>query len=96
MKITIKNLEFPSVLKNNIKLKSALSKLDVKYIAGHIIKINQTNLSINDPHKIIINNNINSLVAFIYDDSSKLFLPTLNVFISINRFINIVNLLFNN
>ena len=96
MKITIENLEFPSVLKNNNKLKSTLSKLDVKYIAGHIIKINQTNLSINEPHKIIINNNINSLVAFIYDESSKLFLPTLNDFVSINRFINIVNLLFNN
>ena len=96
MKITIENLEFPSVLKNNIKLKSALSKLDVKYIAGHIIKINQTNLSINEPHKIIINNDINSLVAFIYNDCNKLFLPTLNDFVSVNKFINIVNLLFNN
>lgn len=96
MKITIENLEFPSVLKNNIKLKSALSKLDVKYIAGHIIKINQTNLSINEPHKIIINNDINSLVVFIYNDCNKLFLPTLNNFVSVNKFINIVNLLFNN
>ena len=44
----------------------------------------------------IINGNKNSLVAFIYDDSSKLFLTTLNDFVSVNKFINIGNLLFNN
>ncbi|MBR1416507.1 MAG: hypothetical protein IJ572_01650 [Bacilli bacterium] len=96
MKITIENLIFPCELKNNIKLKSNLSKLDVKYIAGHIIKINNTNLSLNEPHKIIINSNITSLIAYIYDDSSKIYLPTVNAFVSLNKFINIVNSLFNN
>ena len=72
MKITIENLIFPSELFDSVKFKIALSKLKVKYLAGHIIKIHQTNLSLCDPHKIILNNGEYTLLAYIYNDSDKI------------------------
>ena len=58
MKTTIENLIFPSVLKDKLKMKVGMSNLDINFIAGHIINIDKTNLSITEPHKIIVNNKI--------------------------------------
>ena len=56
MKTTIEELIFPESIKTKLKIKVSWSNLKVEYINGHIIKFNKTNLSIIDPHKIIISN----------------------------------------
>ena len=38
-------------------MKSILGNLSISYIDGHLIKINNTNLGITEPYKIIIKNN---------------------------------------
>lgn len=64
LKTTIEQLNFPCNIKNKLKMKVGTSNLDIKYIDGHIIKINKTNLSITEPHKIIAKNNSNTLIAY--------------------------------
>ena len=91
MKTTIENLIFPSELKDKLKMKVGKSNLKISYIEGHIIKFDKTNLSITEPHKIIVNNNINTLIAYVYDDVNKLYLPNYNAFISITKYISILN-----
>ena len=91
MKTTIENLIFPSELKDKLKMKVGKSNLKISYIAGHIIKIDKTNLSITEPHKIIVNNNINTLIAYVYDDVNKIYLPNHNAIISITKYISILN-----
>ena len=59
MKTTIESLIFPSELKNKLNMKVGKSNLDISFINGHIINIDKTNLSITEPHKIIVNNKIN-------------------------------------
>ena len=57
MKTTIEELIFPESIKTKLKIKVSWSNLKVEYINSHIIKFNKTNLSIIQPHKIIISNN---------------------------------------
>lgn len=45
LKTTIEQLNFPCDIKNKLKMKVGTSNLDIKYIDGHIIKIDKTNLS---------------------------------------------------
>lgn len=91
MKTTIESLTFPSELKDKLKIKVSMSNLDIKFIDGHIVNIDKTNLSITEPHKIIVNNKVNTLIAYIYDDSNKIYLPTYNAIISITKYISILN-----
>ena len=91
MKTTIENLIFPSELKDKLKMKVSMSNLKISYIEGHIIKIDKTNLSITEPHKIIVNNNINTLIAYVYDDVNKIYLTNYNAIISITKYISIFN-----
>ena len=91
MKTTIENLIFPSELKDKLKMKVGKSNLKINYIEGHIIKIDKTNLSITAPHKIIVNNNTNTLIAYVYDDVNKIYLPNYNAIISITKYISILN-----
>lgn len=91
MKTTIENLIFPSELKDKLKMKVGKSNLKISYIEGHIIKIDKTNLSITEPHKIIVNNNTNTLIAYVYDDVNKIYLPNYNAIISITKYISILN-----
>ena len=63
----------------------------VEYINGHIIKFNKTNLSIIEPHKIIISNNKATLVALLYEDEEKIYLPRENAVISFTKYISIIN-----
>lgn len=91
MKTTIENLIFPSELKDKLKIKVGKSNLKISYIEGHIIKIDKTNLSITEPHKIIVNNNTNTLIAYVYDDVNKIYLPNYNAIISITKYISILN-----
>jgi len=91
LKTTIENLIFPSKLKDKLKTKVGKSNIKISYIEGHIIKIDKTNLSITEPHKIIVNNNTNTLIAYVYDDVNKIYLPNYNAIISITKYISILN-----
>ncbi len=91
MKTTIEELIFPESIKTKLKIKVSWSNLMVEYINGHIIKFNKTNLSIIEPHKIIISNNKATLVALLYEDEEKIYLPRENAVISFTKYISIIN-----
>ncbi len=94
MKTTIESLEFPIDVKKKLKMKVSTTNLKFEFLSGHIIKFNKTNLSIREPHKIIVeNNNKNILVALLYDDSEKVYLPRENAIISLTKYIAILNTL---
>ena len=54
MKITIEQLEFPLCVKEKITKIPKISKLHLEFINGKNIHFDKTNLSIHEPHKIII------------------------------------------
>jgi len=89
--ITIENLEFPYELKQKIKRKVNMSNLELKFISGNLIKVNKTNLTITEPHKIIVKNSNSLLIVYIYDNEDKIYLPYNGVSISITKFISILN-----
>lgn len=91
MKTTIETLKFPCECKKKLKMKASLGNLSIDYIDGHLIKINNTNLSITEPYKIIVKNNANTLIAYLYEDNDKIYLPTSNVIISFTKFVTILS-----
>ena len=91
MKITIENLDFPSDVKEKLKMKVSTSNLNFKFLPGHIIKFNNTNLCVKEPHKIITNNSKQILIALLYDDSKKIYLPSHNAVISFTKYASILN-----
>ena len=93
MKTTIETLTFPCEIKNKLKIKTSLANLKVEFINGHIIKFDKTNLSVQEPHKIIIKDKSNTLIALIYNDTDKIYLPYNNAILSFNKFISIINLI---
>lgn len=56
MKIIIEHLEFPLSVKDKITKIPKISKLHLSFIYGKNIHFDKTNLSIKEPHKIIISN----------------------------------------
>lgn len=44
--------------------------LDIKYIRGHIIEIDKTNLSITEPYKIIAKNKTNTFITYFYKNNN--------------------------
>ncbi len=93
MKTTIESLEFPSDIKKRLKMKVSTTNLNIKFLSGHIIKFNQTNISIREPHRIIVSNSKNTLIALLYDDIEKIYLPTENAIISFTKYVSILNTL---
>ena len=91
MKMTIETLEFPCEFKKKLKIKASLGNLSISFTSGHIIKINNTNLSVTEPYKIIIENNSKILIAYLYEDNDKIYLPISNAIISFTKFITILN-----
>lgn len=91
MKTTIETLKFPCELIKKLKTKASFGNLNINFADGHIIKINNTNLSITDPYKIIVKNKTNTLVAYLYEDNDKIYLPTSNAIISLTKYISILN-----
>lgn len=91
MKMTIETLEFPCEFKKKLKMKASLGNLSISFTSGHIIKINNTNLSVTEPYKIIIENNSKILIAYFYEDNDKIYLPISNAIISFTKFITILN-----
>ncbi|MCI8778077.1 MAG: hypothetical protein HFI87_02905 [Bacilli bacterium] len=91
MKTTIETLDFPSDIKKKLKMKVSTSNLDIKFLSGHIIKFNKTNLSVREPHRIIVSNLKNTLIALLYDDIEKVYLPRENAIVSFTKYITILN-----
>lgn len=91
MKTTIEALDFPSDIMKKLKMKVSTSNLDIKFLSGHIIKFNKTNLSVREPHRIIVSNPKNTLIALLYDDIEKVYLPRENAIVSFTKYISILN-----
>ena len=91
MKTTIENLEFPSDIKKRLKMKVNTTNLNIEFLSGHIIKFNQTNISVREPHRIIVSNSKNTLIALLYDDTEKIYLPRENAIVSFTKYVSILN-----
>lgn len=91
MKTTIETLKFPCEVKKKLKMKASLGNLSINYIDGHLIKINNTNLGITEPCKIIVKNNTSTLIAYLYEDNDKIYLPISNAIISFTKFVTILS-----
>ena len=91
MKTTIESLDFPSEIKNKLKMRVSTTNLKIEFLSGHIIKFDKTNLSVREPHRIIVSNSNKILIALLYDDIDKIYLPNHNAIISFTKYINILN-----
>ena len=91
MKTTIETLEFPCEFKKKLKMKASLGNLSISFTSGHLIKINNTNLSVTEPYKIIVENNSRILIVYLFEDNGKIYLPISNAIISFTKFITILN-----
>ena len=91
LKTTIETLKFPCEFKKKLKMKASLGNLGINYIDGHLIKINNTNLGISEPYKIIIKNKETTLIAYLYEDNDKIYLTTSNAIITFTKFVQIIN-----
>ena len=74
MKITIEPLEFPLCVKERITKIPKISKLHLEFISGKNIHFDKTNLSLTDPHKIIISNESSCLILLSYENDNNLYL----------------------
>ena len=90
MKTTITKLEFPSVIESKIK-KLVSSKVSIEFIAGKNIKLNNTNLGLTEPHKIIFSNDSNCLIVLVYDTDDNYYLYDLSNPISFTKLVTLVN-----
>ena len=93
MNVSIEILEFPLCIKNKILRIKDITKLNIEYIAGKNIVFNNSNLGLNEPHKIIISNNTQSLVLLCYDNDSNLYNEDLSDTITITELTTIINTL---
>lgn len=90
MKTTIENLIFPCEIKKKLKIKGSFGNLDTQYIDGHLIKFDKTNLSVTEPHKIIISNESICLILISYGDDNNLYLKDSHEIITLSRLSNLV------
>ena len=77
MKITIETLEFPLSVKERIMKIPKISKLNLEFVSGKSIHFEKTNLSLFEPHKIIISGNTFCLILLSYDDNNLYLKDTL-------------------
>ena len=94
MKPAIEQLEFPLCIKKKILLIKNIGKLNTQFIAGKNIKINNTNLALHQPHKIIISNDTTSVVILNYENDNNLYSINSN-HISLSKLLTIINNLLN-
>lgn len=90
---SIEILEFPLCIKNKILRIKNITQLNIKYIAGKNIVFNNSNLGLNEPHKIIISNNTQRIVLLCYDNDSNLYNENLLDTITITELTNIIEYL---
>ena len=93
MNVSIEILEFPLCIKNKILRIKNITKLNIEYIAGKNIVFNNSNLGLNEPHKIIISNNTQGIVLLCYYNDSNLYNEDLSDTITITELTKIINTL---
>jgi|GEM_PF-3236704 len=91
MKITIEELEFPSQIKTKLSKMIKTSKINLEFINGKNIIFKNSNLGINEPHKVLISNDKSYLVVLIYEDEDNCYVNDLTNPISFTKLISIVN-----
>ena len=91
MKTVITELPFPCEIKNKIKMKVSTGNLEINFLRGHLIKIDNTNISIEEPHRIIVKKDNMILLAMFYNNEDKIYLPNNNIFITLTKYISILN-----
>ena len=90
MKITIESLEFPLDVKDKITKIPKISKLNTIFINGKNIHFDKTNLSIKEPHKIMISNESSCLILLSYDEDNNLYLKDSLEIISLCRLSDLI------
>ncbi len=73
MKVSIEQLEFPSSIKDKILKLKDISKIHIDFIGGKYIHFENTNLSIHEPHQIVISNENSYFVLIAYENNSTLY-----------------------
>lgn len=91
MKTVITELPFPCEIKNKIKMKVSTGNLEINFLSGHLIKIDNTNISIEEPHRIIVKKDNMILLAMLYNNEDKIYLPNNNIIITLTKYISILN-----
>ena len=74
MKITIESLWFPICVKKKHMKIPKISKLHIEFVNGKNIHFDKTNLSINEPHKVIISNEVSCIILLSYPNEKNLYL----------------------
>ena len=72
---------------NKLKMKISTTNLNIEDLDGHIIKFDKTNLILEKPFKIIVKNSNYSLVALLYSNNGKIYLPRENTIISFTKLV---------
>ena len=90
MNVSIEILEFPLCIKNKILRIKNITKLNIEYIVGKNIVFNNSNLGLEEPHKIIISNNTQSIVILCYDNDTNLYNEDISDTITMAELTNIV------
>ncbi|MCM1052563.1 MAG: hypothetical protein NC483_01110 [Ruminococcus sp.] len=73
MKITIEPLEFTLCVKEKLMKIPKISKLHIEFVNGKNIHFDKTNLSINEPHQIVISNKSSYFVLIAYENNPTLY-----------------------
>ena len=91
MKTVITELPFLCEIKDKIKMKVSTRNLKINFLPGHLIKIDNTNISIEEPHRIIVKKDNMILLAMLYSNEDKIYLPNNNIIITLTKYISILN-----
>ena len=91
MKTVITELPFPCEIKNKIKVKVSTGNLEINFLSGHLIKIDNTNISIEEPYRIIVKKDNMVLLAMLYSNEDKIYLPNNNIILTLTKYISILN-----
>ena len=73
MKVSIEQLEFPSSIKDKILKLKDISKLHIDFIGGKYIHFENTNLSLHEPHQIVISSEHSYFVLIAFENNPTLF-----------------------
>ena len=72
-------------------MKVSTGNLEINFLSGHLIKIDNTNISIEEPHRIIVKKDNMVLLAMLYNNEDKIYLPNNNIIITLTKYISILN-----
>ena len=72
-------------------MKVSMGNLEINFLSGHLIKIDNTNISIEEPHRIIVKKDNMILLAMLYNNEDKIYLPNNNIIITLTKYISILN-----